>query len=231
MSPALGFLAGLLSILSPCVLPLLPMVLGSAATAHRFGVAALAAGVVVAFVAAGLLVAGLGSAIDPDTLRTASAVLLGAIGLILLSTTLRNRFALATGGISNLGNRLSAGIAGNTFKGQFILGLLLGAVWSPCVGPTLGAASILAAQGRDLTGAAAVMFAFGLGAAVPLIVAGTLSRQAIRRWMQVGDIGKYILGTATLLVAVLILTGWDHALETVLLDHSPDWLTRLTTQY
>ena len=60
--------------------------------------------------------------------------------------------------------------------GQFAVGLLLGAVWSPCVGPTLGAASLLASQGKDLPQVALTMVVFGIGAAVPLILLGLLSR-------------------------------------------------------
>jgi cytochrome c-type biogenesis protein len=67
-------------------------------------------------------------------------------------------------------------------SGQFALGVLLGVVWSPCVGPTLGAASVLAAQGKNLGSAAATMIAFGIGAAAPLIVLGLLSREALMRW-------------------------------------------------
>jgi cytochrome c-type biogenesis protein len=116
-----------------------------------------------------------------------------------------------------------------------VLGLLLGAVWSPCVGPTLGAASVLAAQGRDLASVTSVMVAFGLGTAVPLLVVGSLSRQALMRWrgrmMSAGKTGKLILGGGALAVATLILTGADHALEGALVAASPAWLTDLTTQF
>ena len=65
---------------------------------------------------------------------------------------------------------------------EWIIGLLLGAVWSPCVGPTLGAASILAAKGENLGQVALTMLAFGVGAALPLLVIGLLSREAMQRW-------------------------------------------------
>jgi cytochrome c biogenesis protein CcdA len=108
-------------------------------------------------------------------------------------------------------------------------------VWSPCVGPTLGAASVLAAQGRDLTSVAAVMIAFGLGTAVPLMVVGSLSRRALMRWrgkmMSAGKTGKLLLGGGALAVAALILTGADHVLETALVAASPEWLTDLTTRF
>lgn len=232
-----GFLAGVLSTLSPCVLPLLPLVLGAAAAAHRLGMLALTAGLVIAFVAVGLFVATIGFAIglDGEVFRIASAVMLGALGVVLLSGALQARFAVAAGGIGDAGNRLLARIAPSGLGGQFIVGLVLGAIWSPCVGPTLGAASTLAAQGKDLAAVAAVMAAFGLGAALPLVVVGSLSREAMKRWrgrmMTAGSGGKYVLGGGALAVAVLILTGWDHALETALVAASPGWLVDLTTRY
>jgi len=232
-----GFVAGMLSTLSPCVLPLLPLVLGPAMAVHRLGVAALAAGLVTSFVGVGLFVATIGfsAGLDGDVFRSASAVLLGIMGVVLLSGALQQRFAVATAGVSDAGNRLIQRLTPAGLGGQFVLGLLLGAVWSPCVGPTLGAASVLAAQGRDLASVASVMVAFGLGTAVPLLVVGSLSRQALMRWrgrmMSAGKTGKLILGGGALAVAALILTGADHALEGALVAASPAWLTDLTTRF
>lgn len=232
-----GFLAGILSTLSPCVLPLLPLVLGPAVVAHRLGVPALAAGLVTSFVAVGLFVATIGFSIglDGSVFRSISAVLLGLLGVVLLSGALQQRFAIAAGGISNAGNRLIARISPSGLGGQFVLGLLLGAIWSPCVGPTLGAASLLAAQGRDLASVAIVMVAFGFGTAIPLLIVGSLSRQALSRWrgnlMGVGKIGKVALGIGALAVAAMILTGLDRTLEAALVAASPTWLVNLTTRY
>ena len=232
-----GFLAGILSTLSPCVLPLLPLVLAPAVAVHRLGVPALAAGLVTSFVAVGLFVATVGFSIglDGSVFRSISAVLLGLLGVVLLSGALQQRFAIAAGGISNAGNRLIARISPSGLGGQFVLGLLLGAIWSPCVGPTLGAASLLAAQGRDLASVAIVMVAFGFGTAIPLLIVGSLSRQALSRWrgnlMGVGKIGKVALGIGALAVAAMILTGLDRTLEAALVAASPTWLVNLTTRY
>jgi cytochrome c biogenesis protein CcdA len=236
-SLAFGFLAGVLSIFSPCVLPILPLVLGPATAAHRLGVPVLALGLVTSFVAVGLFVATVGFSIglDGDVFRDAAAVMLALIGVVLLSGSLQRRFALATGGVGNAGGRLMARLSPSGLGGQFMLGLLLGAVWSPCVGPTLGAASVLAAQGRDLQGVASVMAAFGLGTAIPLLALGSLSRQAFMRWrgrlMSAGKAGKILLDSSALLVAALILTGLDRQIETVLVAASPSWLTTLTTRF
>ncbi len=232
-----GFVAGILSTLSPCVLPLLPLVLGPAMTVHRLGVLALAAGLVTSFVGVGLFVATIGfsAGLDGDVFRSISAVLLGIMGVVLLSGALQQHFAVATAGVSNAGNRLIQWLTPTGLGGQFVLGLLLGAVWSPCVGLTLGAASVLAAQGRDLASVASVMVAFGLGTAVPLLVVGSLSRQALMRWrgrmMSAGKAGKLVLGGGALAVSALILTGMDHALEGALVAASPAWLTDLTTRF
>ena len=232
-----GFIAGLLSTLSPCVLPLLPLVLGGALAEHRFGMVALAAGLVISFVTVGMFIATIGFSLglDGPLLRQVTAVGLILAGIVLLSGALQLRFAVATAGLGDAGNRLITRVVPSGLGGQFILGLILGTVWSPCVGPTLGAASLLAAQGKDLGAAAGVMAAFGAGVAVPLALVGLLSRQALLRWrgkmMRAGGAGKTLLGVTAIAVATLILTGGDKALETALVNASPVWLTRLTTSY
>lgn len=232
-----GLLAGLFSTLSPCVLPLLPLVLSGAVAAHRFGMAALTAGMVLSFVTLGLFVATIGFAIglDGDVIRAVSAVLLVALGLVMLSDGLQQRFAMVTSGFGNAGNRILTRFSPGGWTGQFVVGLVLGAVWSPCVGPTLGATSVLAAQGQDLAAVGAVMAAFAVGAAIPLLVIGSLSREVLLRWrgrlMGAGKTGKYLLGGGALVVGLLILTGWDRTLEAALVDASPSWLVALSTRF
>ena len=173
--------------------------------------------------------------LDDSFFRLAAAMMLAALGLVLLFRPMQRRLAMATGELSNAGSRWIERVSPQGTGGQFLLGLLLGAVWSPCVGPTLGAASMLAAQGRSLAAVATVMAAFGLGAAMPLPLIGSLSREAMKRWrgtlMGAGESGKLLLGALSLAVALLILTGLDHRLETIALDHAPDWLVALTTRF
>ncbi len=232
-----GFLAGLFSTLSPCVLPLLPLVLAGAASAHRFGMAALGAGLILAFVGVGLFVATIGFSLGltGDVFRVASALLLGVLGVVLLSGALQQRVAMASGGVATAGQRLLDRLSPAGLSGQFVVGLALGTIWSPCVGPTLGAVSVLAAQGENLGAVALVMAAFGVGAAVPLIAVGALSRNALLRWRGrmagAGQGGKYLLGAGALAVSALIVTGWDRVMQAALVSASPDWLTDLTTRF
>jgi len=233
----LALLAGVLSVLSPCVLPLLPIVLGTAASAHRFGPVALAIGLALSFTVIGLFVATIGFAAGLDTgvFRTISAILLIGVGLVLLVPKLQEQFALAAAPVSNWAGGYTDNFTPGSLAGQFGLGLLLGAVWSPCVGPTLGAASVLAAKGEDLAQVALTMLIFGIGAALPLMLLGFVSREARIRWrgrlMETGSVGKTLLGVLLVMVGLLVATNLDKRLETVLVDASPDWLTNLTTKF
>ncbi len=236
-SPILAFVAGILSILSPCVLPILPIVLGAAASTHRRGPLALAAGLSLSFVAIGLFLATAGHSVglDADRLRYVAAALIVVVGVVLLFPSLQARLAAAAGPIGNWADGKLATSRTNGLAGQFSIGVLLGAVWSPCVGPTLGAASLLAAQGKDLGQVALTMLAFGIGAALPLLGLGWLSRETMVRWrgtlLSAGSGLKSALGLLFVIIGVLIVSGADKQLEAFLVDASPQWLTGITTSF
>lgn len=237
LSPLLGFAAGLLSILSPCILPLLPIVIGAAQSSHRWGPAALGVGLAVSFTLAGLFVATIGFAIglDEDVLRRSGGVLLILFGLLLLVPAAQLRLALATGGLSNWASGAMARFEQRGLGGQLVLGLLLGIVWVPCIGPTLGTASVVAAQGENLHQVALVMIAFALGAAAPLIVIGMSSARLLAsirdRLGKTGRGGRTLFGSLLLLLGLLTVTNLDRALEARLTQSAPDWLVELTTRY
>ena len=233
----LAFLAGILSTLSPCVLPILPVVIGTAATQHRYGPVALAGGLAVSFVAIGMFVATVGFAIGLDgaVFRKFSALLLIALGAILLSSYLQQWVAGAVSPFANWASERFRGKTGEGLWGQAAVGALLGAVWSPCVGPTLGAASVLASQGQNLIQVAFTMAMFGLGAALPLLVLGMLSREVMLKMrgsmLSAGSMAKTALGVVLLAIGFLVVSGFDKSAEAALLDVLPDWLTTLTTRY
>lgn len=237
LTPALAFVAGVLTILSPCVLPLAPILASGAVAQHRFGPAALALGLAGSFSLVGLFVATVGFSInlDGELLRRIGAGLMIVIGLVLVTPRLQLAFATAAAPLGDWANARTAGVSGNGLWGQAGLGALLGIVWSPCVGPTLGAATILAAQGDSLAGVAIVMAAFGLGAAAILIAISYAARSLLvrhrGRLQAIGAGGKRFLGVALLLVGLLVFSGFDRVVEAFLVEISPDWLTRLTTRF
>jgi cytochrome c biogenesis protein CcdA len=235
-SIAVALLAGLLSTLSPCVLPLLPLVFGAAASESRLGPFALASGLAVSFVTIGVSASAvlLSLGFRPELLHYAAAAMLLLLGLTLIVPAAEMRLAMAAGPVGNWAEKRFGGFVPSGLKGQFALGLLLGAAWSPCVGPTLGAATLMAARGQNLAQVASVMAVFGVGSAAPLLVLGMLSREASLRWrgrlLAAGRSGKLLLGSFLIAVGGLILSGLDHRLEAVLVAATPQWLVDLTTR-
>ncbi|MFN3567155.1 MAG: cytochrome c biogenesis CcdA family protein, partial [Burkholderiaceae bacterium] len=131
------------------------------------------------------------------------------------------------------GQGLLARVTLGGLSGQFILGILLGVVWSPCVGPTLGAAVTLASQGEELAQVTLVMALFGFGASLPLVLLGLASRGAVTRLrgrlLAAGRGGRRILGAVMLALGAFIFTGIDKRVEAWLLDVAPPWITQLGT--
>ena len=233
----LAFLAGLLSLLSPCVLPLVPVILTAAAAEHRYGPLALAGGLAMSFTVIGLFVTTIGFYIglDSEFFRAVAAVLFVGIGAVLVVPGFQTRLAVAAGPISNWTEQRFGGFSTGGLGGQFGLGLLLGAVWVPCVGPTFGTAMVLASQGENLPSVVATLLVFGLGAAGPLAALGVASREAMLRWRNrlanVGGWMKPALGVLLIVIGASILSGLDRVLETALVEASPLWLTELTTRF
>ncbi len=233
----LSLLAGVLSTLSPCVLPLIPIVVGSSVSTHRYGPWLTAAGLATAFTLIGVLLASIGNSLSVSQthIRWLGACIMLVFGGILLFGGLQARFVSQLGGVSQLGNRLLERFSSQSLAGQFYLGLLLGLVWTPCVGPVMGATLTLASQGEHLAEVAASMCLFGLGAGIPLIVLGYLSRQTLQRirgkLLATGQWGKKLLGILLLALGLAIFTGADKAIETMLVNITPDWWTALTTRY
>lgn len=236
-SIAASYAAGVLSTLSPCVLPLLPVLLLASLNEDRRGPLALAAGLAVSFTALGLLLASFGFAIglDGEIIRQAVAGVMLAVGLVLLVPALQDGFARLVAPLTAQGNNLLVRFTPRGLGGQFTLGLLLGAVWSPCTGPTLGAAVTLAAASATMAQAALVMLVFSAGAATPVLALGYGGVQAMRgRRMTLGRmaaIGKPLMGAALALVGAFILSGLDRVVETRLTEAMPAWLVELTTRF
>jgi cytochrome c-type biogenesis protein len=236
MMLALSFFAGALTNLSPCVLPLIPILLGSALQKHPVGPLALALGLSLSFATLGVLFASAGFVfgIDASVLRVIAAAMMAGFGIVLLSRPLQDRLALAGAPLTNRLQGRFGTLDGSGLFGQFALGVLLGVVWSPCAGPTLGAAVGLAASTGTAPRAAVMMMVFGLGAIAPVLALAYGSR----RWLQggrrglrlIGAKGKSILGAALLVIGLVVLTGSDKRVETALVAVMPDWLVDLASR-
>ncbi len=230
----LSFVAGVLSLLSPCVLPLLPVALAGALDRHRLGPLALAGGLAISSTGFGLAFAALGFALDREVVRLVAAGLLVVFGAVLLSARMDLAFARATAPIAERTTSLLSRLGRRGLAGQLLIGALLGALWTPCGGPTLGSSISLAAQRESLLAAAAVMTAYSVGAAAPLLALAYSSRHALdapRRLAAVSRVGKPVIGFTLMVIGALTLMGADKTLEGVLVEWMPPWLVDLTTRF
>lgn len=229
-----GYFAGLLTLINPCVLPVLPIVLATALQAGRFGPLALAAGMSVSFVVLGVLVAVGGQAlgVTEETVSNAGAVLMIGFGLVLLVPRFSAGFATATAGMAAQADAQIEQTDRDGLSGQFIGGLLLGAVWSPCIGPTLGGAISLASQGQSLMFATAIMVAFALGVSTIILALGYGAQSVIRKrqalMRKIAHAARPVLGVVFIAVGAAILLKFHHAIEIWALDNMPAWLLDLS---
>ncbi len=226
--------AGGLTTLSPCVFPLLPLVLGGAVQGHRLAPVAMGLGMMLSFAGIGVVLGALGPAlgIDADTVRIAGAAMLIAFALVMLVPALGDRFSRWMLPIASAANAASTWLDGSSLLSAAALGAVLGLVWSPCSGPLLGSAlTLVASEGGALRGGV-VLALFGLGAAIPLVAVAYASRSGFMRardWIM-ARVERVRRGFAVLLggMGIAILTGADKWVEARVLAWLPDAWVNLT---
>lgn len=213
LSVQLAILAGILTVLSPCVLPILPVLVGRSLQSHRYGPVALVIGLVSGFAVAGSLLGISASWLTgfANLLRTGAIALLLILGL----------FALFPQG----GYYLSSYLPIQKWTkerpriglwGEFWLGTQLGLLWTPCAGPVLGGILVLAAVNHQVMGAFGLLLAYGLGAAFPLIAIAYGGRKLSQRLLGLRrhSAGLQKIGGAIVIVtALFILLGWDVQIQ------------------
>ena len=237
MELVFGYLAGLLTLINPCVLPVLPIVLATALQASRWGPVALAAGMSLSFILVGMTIAVFGRAIglSAEEVAKGGAVLMVAFGLVLLVPRFSASFATATAGMATRADMGIDQIDRSGLRGQVLGGILLGAVWVPCIGPTLGGAISLASGGESLLWAAAIMTSFALGISTIILALGYGAQSAIRArrdWLR-----SFAARARPALAVIFVLTGLvlffdlQRIPEFWLIENLPFWLQDLSVRY
>ena len=168
----IALLAGMLTIASPCVLPLLPVLLGtSLERPDRWRPLFVVSGFVLAFAGLGIalsLLSTLNASVH-EAVRSTSIGLLALFGLVRIWPQPYDRLIARIGGpLQQLA--FSAGGTGSGNVGGFVLGLSLGAVWTPCAGPVLASILVLAAKAQNLTQSSTLLLMFAVGAGIPMLV-------------------------------------------------------------
>jgi len=226
--------AGLLTLINPCVVPVLPIVIATALQASRMGPVVMAAGLSLSFVVLGVGVTAFGQALglDLDTIAKAGAVLMVLFGLALLLPQAGAALQTATAGMAARADAQMDEVDRSGLRGQFLGGLLLGAVWSPCIGPTLGGAISLASQGESLGRATLIMIAFALGVSTLILGLAYGTRGAIGRYnaqlRRLAVTARPILGVTFMAVGLGLFFNVHHMIEAWLLGVLPAWLVDLS---
>lgn len=226
--------AGLLTLINPCVLPLLPLIAAGAVARHPLGPVAMAVGMAVSFTVAGMGIFWLTRAVglQQEDISFFTGLLMIGFGLVMVIPQGQMQFARMAGALAGGGNRLMDQVENKGLFGQALAGGLLGLAWSPCIGPTLGAAIGFAAQGENLAYALMIMVVFSLGAGTVMLglAYGARSLIASRRdWLRgISEHAKTILGIGLLVVGIGIVFHFDRIAEGWAVENLPYWLVDLS---
>ncbi|XGV97005.1 MAG: cytochrome c biogenesis CcdA family protein [Leptolyngbya sp. BL-A-14] len=213
LSIGLAFLGGILTVLSPCVLPILPVLVGRSLQSHKFGPIALVLGLVSGFAVAGSLLGITASwfASLASILRYAAIVILLLLGFLAIFPSWSYRV------FSYLPlNRWTKEPSRGGLAGEFWLGTQLGLLWTPCAGPVLGGILVLAAVNHNVISAFGLLAFFGIGAALPLLAIAYGGRVVSRRLLKLRAHSATLQkagGVMIVVTAIAILLGWDVQIQ------------------
>jgi cytochrome c-type biogenesis protein len=229
---ALGYLSGLLSLLAPCVLPLLPIILFNSRKISKLGPVVLATGLIFSFTIFGVLTSLFSSLFDPSTIQKMGAVLLIVIGVVLLIPTVKFYEKLYF--LSHVGHFFQQRINFNGLFSEFLIGITLGMIWAPCSGPTLVFAYSLASQLETFSHALLIFIFYGLGASSGLLFLGLLLSKVPIFKSFIQDkvlILNRILGLISIFLGSAILSNKIEIIEEGLLTILPNWFIKLPTSF
>jgi cytochrome c-type biogenesis protein len=223
----LAILGGLLTVLAPCVLPILPIVLATG-SGSRWRPVFVVVGFVLSFSVLGAAFAVVGSflGVSDAAFRWIAVVLLACFGLALLFENAYERLiARASAWLGQLGARVGAGSIGKSSAlSGLLVGVSLGIVWTPCAGPILGTILTLAATRKDLLVTTILFGAYAIGAGLPMLGIAYGGSWVMRKLKLVGEraaLMNRVFGVLILLTAVAIATGYDQVLAAGLLRFYP----------
>ena len=213
LSTSLALLGGVLNVLSPCVLPILPVLLGRSIQSHTYGPVALVAGLIAGFALAGSLLGVTASWFTGviNLLRNGAIALLLFLGLLAIFPTWSYRIFtyIPVGNWAKKPRRIG-------LMGEFWLGTQLGLLWTPCAGPVLGGILVLAAVNHQVVGAFWLLVAYGIGAGLPLLAiayGGRILSQRILNLRSHSAALQRVGGVAIVASAIAILLGWDVQIQ------------------
>lgn len=166
------FLAGIATVLSPCVLPVLPIILSTGVDKQRFRPLIIILSFVLSFAFFTLTLTYLVQAFgfSANSLRYAAIAIIAFFGLIMIFPSLNSRYSKATSFISDFGSKIQSIEPATPFLGSVLLGIALGLVWTPCAGPILAVVTTLVATQNVTLDIILLTFLYSLGCGIPMLL-------------------------------------------------------------
>lgn len=229
----IAFISGILTVFSPCVLPILPLILASGVDGNKRRVQGVIAGLVLSFTLASLLLATVVRVLGlpADMIRSLAVLLLVIFGLSLVFPQI---WESVQTWIETHWRIQPKQATGSGFLGGFISGISLGLVWTPCIGPVVAAVATLAAVSQVSFEAGLIALAYALGTGLPLYLIASGSSHLTSRldWIkQSNDQIRKIFGLIVLASALFIWSGADRTLQAWTLANLPESWTQIATNF
>ncbi len=229
----LVFLAGMVTILKPCCLPLVPVVFSGSA-GHRLRPVAICSGLALSFTAMGVLVSAFGAvfASFTDSLRSIAILFIIGMGAVLFDDDINMEFIKISGAITQGIRQYSGALSGYSalnlpeggIAGGFFLGMSLGVLWIPCVGPILGAVLALVASVGNVPYGAGMLFVYSVGMSIPMLSIAYYGKKATGRYqwfVKRGPILKKLSGLVLIVVGIMLLFNIDKLIIKALSPYFP----------
>src|SRR3990167_11297662 len=206
----IAFLEGFALIISPCILPILPIILSGSLTGKKTRPLGITVGFIFTFACVTLFSRSLIQSlhISESAIRNTSLAILFFLGIVMVSTYLTDKFNLLTQRLTHVGNNLA--IANNPqsgFWGGVVFGGLVGIIWTPCAGPILAAVIVQVVLQQTTWSSLLVVIAFALGAGLPMLGIALLGRhiiQALSYFKLRAQLFRKILGVIVLLTVIYL---------------------------
>lgn len=219
-----AFLAGILTVGAPCILPLLPILLGaSLGQKSKTRPLFIALGFVTMFSLAGLTLSYIVRSfeISPDSLRNIAVGALAVFGFFMLVPKPFEILTQYLSGFSTRAQSLSQKAGSGNFGG-FVLGLVLGLIWTPCAGPILGSILTLIATQSNVSSASVLLVAYALGAGIPMLIisyGGQIVTTKIRVLANYTNTLQKVFGALIILLAVAMYLQYDLKIQAKILEY------------
>ena len=226
------YLAGVFTIFSPCILPMLPIIFKGVLASSKKNLIVMLSGLVFSYTILGWGFASFGGALslNENHVRYFSSIVFIGLGLWMISTSLKVKMGHLLSRLTARANELSAQIETKKISGVFMLGALFGLVWTPCTGPALAFAITLASTSEGSVYSLFLMFIFGVGSVTPLFILSLglnkflLQRKRQEQLMKINTAFGYLV----IILGGMMMIGLDRKVQSMLITISPDWLINLS---